>query len=73
MRGIHFLDIYISMDFGNGHIPENFHINPLSLKANAFIHEATDMIWNFGTATHFTKFEMEGFSTGGVGMEATNA
>ena len=61
------------MDFGDGHIPENCPIIPLSLKANSFIREAADMIWTFGTATRFTKLEIGGCALGRFGMEATSA
>ena len=73
MRDIQFLEIQISMDFDDDHIPENCPINPLSLKARAFIREATDMIWTFGTATRFTKLEIGGCAAGGFRMEATKA
>ena len=66
------MEIQISMDLGDGHILENCPINPLSLKSRAFIREAADMIWTFGTATHFTKFEDGGCATEGFGTEATS-
>ena len=73
MRGIQVLEIHISMDFSDGHIIDNYHINPLLLKARAFIREAVNMIWTFGTATRFTKFEVGGCGAEGFRMEATNA
>ena len=59
MRGIQFLEIHISMDFGDGQIPENFPIRPRSLRAKAFIREAANMIWTLGIATRFTKLDTE--------------
>ena len=73
MRGIQFLEIQISMAFGDGHIPENCPIIPLSLKCRYFIREATDIIWTFGTATRFTKLETVGSAVGRFGVEETKA
>ena len=73
MRGTQFLEIQISMDFSDGHIPKNCPINPLSLKVRAFIREDADMIWTFETATRFTKFEDGGCAAEGFRTEATNS
>ena len=61
------------MVFGDGQIPVNFPIRPLSLNARDFSLEASNLIWILGVKTHLMKLALLEFGPeeGGMEMEAT--